>query len=133
MKLDKPLYHGTSKASAIMIVGGYGLNPPIHLTENRDGAIHYARAATAYLGRLAKDEGKELIITGCALFTFNSVPDKLLLKPDSYNPTAELNQWIYPKRIVSTSHFSVEYFPLEVKDDYEYLALQCFAIGMWRR
>ncbi|GAI77498.1 unnamed protein product, partial [marine sediment metagenome] len=66
MKLDKPLYHGTSKASAIYIVGGYGFNPPIHLIENRDKAIHYARAATAYLEGFVKDEGKKLIADGCA-------------------------------------------------------------------
>lgn len=133
IKLEKPLYHGTSKAAAIFIIGGNGFNAPIHLTEDKDRAIHYARAATAYLERLVKDEGGKLIADGCALFTFNSVPDKNMLVHDDYNPTAEPNQWKYLKPIRGLQHFTVEYYPLIISDDEEHLRLQCFAIGMWRK
>jgi len=54
MKLDKPLYHGTSNAASIFIVGGYGLKAPVYLTSDKDRAIHYAKAATAYLERMLK-------------------------------------------------------------------------------
>ena len=133
-KLEKPLYHGTSAASAIFIIGGYGFNPPLYLTEDKAAAIHYARAATAYLERYLEEEaqGNKPIKDGFALFTFYSVPDKECLIPDDYNPEAEPNQWKYTKRLKGLSHFRCEYFPLDVNKD-ERIRLQCFAIGMWRR
>ena len=130
-QLDKPLYHGTSKAAAIMIVGGCGLNSPVHLTEDKKAAIHYAKSATAYLEKVANDEGTKLIADGYAVFTFNSLPNKDYLVIDDYNTDAEPNQWKYLKAIRGLRHFTVEYHPLEVNDD-EHLRLQCFAIGMWR-
>jgi len=132
MKLDKPLYHGTSKAAAIFILS-YGFNSPIHFTEDKEQAIHYARAATAYLENYVKEEGTELIADGCALFTFHSLPDKSMLVPDDYNPTAEPCQWKYLKSIKGLRHFTVEYHPLIFSDEEEHLRLRCFAIGMWRR
>ena len=133
MKLDKPLYHGTSKASAIFIISGDGFNAPIHLTEDKERAIHYARAATAYLENLVKEENRQIIANGCALFTFHSVPDKSMLVLDDYNLTAEPNQWKYLKPIKGLRHFTVEYNPLIVSGEEEDLRLRCFAIGMWRR
>jgi len=130
-KLEKPLYHGTSKASAIFIIGGFGFNAPVYLTENKEEAIHYAKAATAYLERLARDEGSKPIAEGYALFTFQSVPDKSSLTPDDYSPD-EPNQWKYLKPIRGLQHFVVEYYPFIVSEE-EHLRLQCFAIGMWRR
>ena len=132
MKLNKPLYHGTSKASAIMIVGGDGLNPPVYLTEDKKRAEHYAKAATAYLEKHAKAEGHKLIAEGYAVFTFTSVPDKDHLVVDEYNLEAEKGQWEYQKRIRGLRHFTIEYHPLQVSDD-EHLRLQCFAIGMWSK
>lgn len=132
MKLDKPLYHGTSKASAIFIIAGDGFKAPVHLTEDKERAIHYARAATAYLENYAKEENIQLIANGCALFTFNSVPNKSLLVLDNYNPTAEPGQWKYLKPIRGLEHFTIEYSPLVVTNDEEHLRLRCFAIGMWR-
>lgn len=131
-KLDKPLYHGTSKASAIMIVGGYPFNAPIYLTEKKEAAIHYAKAATPYLENLAQEEGSYPIADGYALFTFHSVPDKTLLVKDDYNLDAEPDQWKYTKPIRGLAHFSIEYHPLEVSKE-EHMRLLCFAIGMWRK
>jgi len=130
-KLDKPLYHGTSNAASIFIVGGYGLKSPVYLTADKERAIHYAKAATAYLERHAKDEGCKLIAEGYALFTFYSLPNADELSPDDYSPN-EPNQFIYRKPIKGLNHFSVERHPLEV-DDSEHLRLQCFAIGMWSK
>ena len=132
-RLEKPLYHGTSKAAAIYIIGGYGLNAPVYLTEDKAQAIHYARAATAYVEQMTKDEGCSLIAEGCALFTFRSIPDKNKLVLDDYNPDAEPNQWKYQAPIKGLQHFLVEYCPLIVADEFERLRLRCFAIGMWRR
>lgn len=131
-KLGKPLYHGTTNAASIMIVGGYGFNTPIHLTEDEQAAFHYANAATAYLEHLAKEEGWKLIADGWAVFTFHSLPNKNFLIPDDYNPQAEPNQWIYTKSIKGLSHFTVRRGKLEVTEE-EHLYLQCFAIGMWRK
>ncbi len=131
MKLDKPLYHGTSNAASIMIVGGYGFNAPVYLTTDRERAIHYAKAGTAYLERHARDEGYKLIAEGYALFTFYSLPDIDNLSLDDYSPN-ELDQFIYRKPIKGLKHFSIERFPLDVDND-EHLRLQCFAIGMWSR
>lgn len=131
-KLAKPLYHGTSKASAIMIVGGYGLNAPVHLTEDKRRAEHYAKAATAYLEKVCKEEGNKPIADGYAVFTFTSVPDKEHLVVDDYNLEAEPSQWKYLKSIRGLRHFTAEYHLLEVSRE-EHLRLQCFAIGMWSR
>lgn len=132
-KLDKPLYHGTSKVSAIMIVGGCGFNAPLYLTEDKRYAEHYAKAATAYLESMAKEKGLKLIADGYAIFTFHSLPNTDYLKVDDYNLEAdsEKGQWKYRKNIRGLQHFTVEYHPLQV-DDHEHLRLQCFAIGMWR-
>jgi len=130
-KLNKPLYHGTSKASAIMIVGGDGFNQPVCLTEDKKQAEHYAKAATAELEKLCQDEGGTLIAEGYAIFTFTSTPNKDYLVVDDYNLDAEPGQWKYLKGIRGLQHFTVEYHPLEVDDD-EHLRLQCFTIGMWR-
>jgi len=131
-KLDKPLYHGTSKASAIMIVGGYGFTAPVYLTDDKRRAEHYAKAATAYLEKHASKNGNKLIADGYAIFTFRSVPDKDCLIVDDYNLTAENGQWKYLKSIRGLQHFTAEYHPLEVSEE-EYMSLQCFAIGMWSR
>ncbi len=48
VKLSKPLYHGTSAHSAIMIyASGTGLKAPVYLTESKKDAEHYAKAAPA--------------------------------------------------------------------------------------
>jgi len=130
-KLDKPLYHGTSRAAAALI-HAYGFKAPIHLTEDKGRANRYARAATAYLEKLAKDEGARPVASGCALFTFSSVPDRRLLVPDDYNLTDEPGQWKYLDPIIGSSHFSVDFYPLIITDEFERLRLECFAIGMWR-
>lgn len=129
-KLEKPLYHGTSKASAIMIIGGDGLKVPVYLTEDKKRAEHYAKAATAYLEGHAKKNGNKLIADGYAVFTFRSIPNKGELVIDDYNLEAETGQWIYQKSIRGLQHFTVEYHPLNVDED-EHMRLQCFAIGMW--
>lgn len=130
-KLDKPLYHGTSKASAILALGIDGFNAPIYLTEDKREAQHYAKAATAYLEKIAREEGSTLIAEGCAVVTFNSVPDKDQLIVDDYNLEAEPGQWKYLKRIRGLQHFHIDYFSLETSEE-EHLRLVCFAIGMWR-
>ena len=129
-KLEKPLYHGTSRASAIMVVGGNGLNAPVYLTEDKKRSVHYAKAATAYLENHAKKNGHKLIAGGYAIFTLTSVPDKDRLMIDDYNLEAEAGQWKYLKSILGLRHFTVEYHPLDVSNE-EHLRLQCFAIGMW--
>ena len=131
-KLDKPLQHGTSNASSVLIVGGAGFRAPLYLTADKERAIHYAKAATAYLEKLCRDEGGKLIANGFAVFTFQSLPNMKELYPDDYNPDAEPGQFIYRKSIKGLQHFSVERFPLNV-DANEHLRLQCFAIGMWSR
>lgn len=130
-KLNKFLYHGTSAAAAIYIYGGDGFNAPVYLTEKKNDAIHYAKAATAYLEDAAKEKGIHLIKEGYALFTFRSVPDITYLKIDDYNPGCELNQWKYLNRIKGLRHFKVEFHILDVSEG-ERLRLCCFAIGMWR-
>ena len=130
-KLDKPLYHGTSSAASIMIVGGYGFKAPVYLTADKRAALHYAKAATAYLEKIAEEEGSELIADGYALFTFHSLPNSEELIPDDYSPN-EPNQFVYRKPIRGLRHFWVERFPLEVEPD-ERLRLVCFAIGMWSK
>lgn len=132
MKLDKPLYHGTSKASAIMIVGGDGFNSPVYLTEDKKKAEHYARAATAYLEDHARKNGNKLIADGYAIFTLDSVPNEDYLVVDDYNLDAEQGQWKYLKGIRGLQHFTVEYRSLEAGEE-EHLRLRCFAIGMWQR
>ena len=132
MKLDKPLYHGTSNAASILIVGGHGFKAPVYLTADKEIAIHYAKAATAYLERHAKDEGCKPIADGYALFTFTSLPDIDDLQPDDYNSDAEPDQFIYRKPIRGLQHYTVERYPLEA-DDNEKMRLTCFAIGMWSR
>lgn len=129
--LGKPLYHGTSNAASLLIVGEEKFKAPIYLTSDKKRAEHYAKAITAWHERLARKEGDTLIADGCAVFTFTSVPDPTLLKQDDYNPTQEPNQWIYPKPIRGLRHYSIERFPLEV-DDSTRLSLECFAIGMRR-
>lgn len=130
-KLDKPLYHGTSKAAAIFICGGDGFKPPIYLTEDKQRAEHYAKAGTAYLEDKAKEEHQKLIADGYAIFTFKSVPDATYLVVDDYSE-GEPGQWKYTKPIRGLRHFTVEFQPLAVTDE-ERLRLCCFAIGMWRR
>lgn len=131
-KLDAPLYHGTSKAAAIYIVGGYGFNAPIHLTADKKRAEHYAKAATAYLEKLCNEKGTKPIADGYAIFTFRSVPDKDDLVVDDYNLIAEPDQYKYLKPIRGLAHFTAEYHPLKVSNE-THLSLQCFAIGMWSR
>lgn len=131
-KLDKPLYHGTSNAASIFIVGGYGFKAPVYLTANKERAIHYAKAATAYLEKICKDEGGKLIAEGYAVFAFHSLPDLKELRTDDYNSNAEPDQFIYQKPIRGLRHFAIERHNLEV-DEEEHLRLECFAIGMWRR
>ena len=132
MKLNRLLYHGTSATSAVLIIGVSGFRTPIHLTESRDAAVHYGKAAEAYVERLAKEENGKLLKEGYAVFTFTHIPDMTALVVDDYNLTAEPGQWKYLKPIRDMHYLHVEYFPLEV-DEYERLALQCFAIGMWRK
>ena len=129
-KIDKPLYHGTSAAAAAFIVGGYGFKTPLFLTEDKRAAIHYAKAATAYLERMAKDAGYKLISDGFAVFTFHSIPDQSKLVPDPYSDK-EPGQWKYLGSIRGLNHFTVERQALQV-DDTQRLALESFAIGMWR-
>lgn len=130
-KLTKPLYHGTSNAASIFIVGGYGFKAPVYLTTNKERAIHYAKAATAYLEKHAEDEGAKLIADGYAVFTFNSLPNANELRPDDYSPN-EPDQFVYRQSIRSLQHYTVERYPLEA-DENEKMRLTCFAIGMWRR
>ena len=129
-KLEKPLYHGTSKASA-MYIYSYGFKAPVYLTEDKQAAFHYAKAATAYLEHEAKENGHKLIADGWAVFTFRSVPNKINLVLDNYNSQAEPGQWKYERPIRGLAHFTAQYGELEVTDE-ERLYLQCFAIGMWR-
>jgi len=131
-KLDKPLYHGTSKVSALYIVGGDSLHAPVYLTENKQRAIHYAKAATAYLEYKAKEIGKELWADGYAVLTFTSLPNEDYLTVDDYNLDAEPHQWKYNKPIRGLQHFTVEYEPLVATEDVK-MSLVCFAIGMWQR
>lgn len=131
MKLDTPLYHGTSNAASILIVGGEGFKGPVYLTADKERAIHYAKAATAYLEKLVKDSGGRLFADGYAVFTFTSLPDKDGLCPDDWSP-GEPDQFVYHKPIRGLRHFTVERYPLEADDD-EKLRLSCFAIGMWQR
>ena len=130
-KLEVPLYHGTSGAAAIYIVGGNGFNPPLYLCEDKQRALHYAKAATAYLEEHCRKAGSRPIKEGCALVTVTSVPNSTELVEDDYNKGAEPGQWKYLKRLRGLQHFSIEYFPLEANEE-EHLRLQCFAIGMWR-
>lgn len=130
-KLKKPLYHGTSRASAILIIGGHGFNAPVHLTENKQAAVHYAKAAAAYLEHSAQRDSKELIASGWVVFEFRSIPNEKYLRPDDYNPSAEPNQWKYTKRIRGSQHYTTQSGDLDVTEE-ERLRLQCFAIGMWR-
>lgn len=139
IKLDKPLYHGTSAHSAILIYGGGGFRSPVYLTENYKDAEHYAKSATAYLENYAKENNGKLFKEGYAIFTFiklpevkgvNAIPFNQLLITDDYNPDAEKDQWVY-KRPIKSVCYSIEYHPLEVTPE-EHLSLQCFAIGMWR-
>ena len=131
VKLDRPLYHGTSNASSIMIIRVSGFKAPVYLTTDRQRAEHYAKAATAYLEQYAKDEGGSLIAEGYAVFTFRSLPNIDHLSPDDYSPN-EPDQYVYQGRIGSLSHFVIDRYPLDVTPE-EHLRLQCFAIGMWRR
>jgi len=131
-KLDKLLYHGTTAMAAVYACGtNEGFRAPVYLTESKERAEHYAKAAAAYIEHEAKERGIKLIKEGYAIITFRSLPNKDFLKPDDYNPEAEPNQWIYLKPIVGYRHFSVEYHPLEATDE-QRLYLRCFAIGMWR-
>ena len=129
MKLDKPLYHGTSAASALCIAAGERLKVPVYLTENKTAAEHYGKAACAYLEHFARKNGSSVLKEGYAILTFTSVPDKNLLRIDDYNE-AERGQWTYP-RPLGLKHCSIEYHSLEA-DDSEKLRLCCFAIGMWQ-
>lgn len=129
-KLDRPLYHGTSAAAAIFILC-YGFKAPVHLTEDEQSAIHYAKAATAYVEHEAKEDNHKLIRDGWAVFTFYSVPNKMHLVPDDYNPQAEPGQWRYENPIRGLKHFTIQYGELNVTEE-ENLYLRCFAIGMWR-
>ncbi len=131
-KLDQPLYHGTSNAASIFIVGGNGLNAPVHLCKDKHRAEHYAKAATAFLEDISQKEGSQPIATGYAIFTFHSLPSRDYLIEDDYNPEAEPGQYKYTKPIKGLQHFTVERYPLEITDD-ERLRLCCFAIGMWRK
>lgn len=131
-RLHKPLYHGTSNAASIMIVGGFGLKAPVYLTSDKCRAEHYAKAATAYLEKHAGDNGNKLIAEGYAIFTFHSIPNENELIIDDYNLEAEQGQWKYLKDIRGLQHFTIERYPLEA-DEAEHLRLQCFAIGMWSR
>jgi hypothetical protein len=131
-KLDKLLYHGTSNAASIFIVGGNGLNAPVHLCEDKCRAEHYAKAATAYLEDMSRKESNKPIATGYAVFTFHSLPSRDYLIEDDYNPKAEPGQYKYTKPIKGLQHFTVERYPLEITDA-ERLRLYCFAIGMWKR
>jgi hypothetical protein len=130
-KLDKPLYHGTSAAAAVYICGGRGFNAPLYLTENKEAAVHYAKAATAYVEGKAKENGARLIKDGYAVFTFRSVPNEKELVIDDYSEK-EPGQWKYLSPLRGLHHFTVELNPL-IADEIERLYLQCFAIGMWRR
>jgi hypothetical protein len=129
-KLEKPLYHGTSSASSIYIVGGIGFKAPVYLCDDKSRAEHYAKAATAYVESLAKEKRIKLIADGYAIFTFHSLPNKDFLIEDGYNPEAERGQFIYTQPIRGLQHFTVERHSLEVDED-ERLRLRCFAIGMW--
>lgn len=130
-KLETPLYHGTSRAAAILICGGHGFNAPLYLTENREAAIHYAKAATAYLEAAVRERGGKLMAEGYALFTFRNVPNRNYLSLDTYS-SMEPGQWKYLKQLSGLRHFTFESYPLAVSQE-EHLRLQCFAIGMWRR
>ena len=131
-ELEKPLYHGTSKVSAIMIVGGYALRAPVYLTEDKKSAIHYAQCATAYLEHHAKGNGTKLWAQGYAVLTFASLPNKDYLVKDDYNEDAEPGQWKYLRPIRGLRHFTVDYEPF-VYNEREHLHLVSFAIGMWKR
>lgn len=130
-KLSRPLYHGTSNAVSVMVVGGYGLNAPVYLTSDKRRAEHYAKAATAYLEETAQKNGGKLFAEGYAILTFTSLPNKEYLCEDNYSPN-EPDQYIYKGKILGLRHFTVERHSLEVDAD-EHLRLQCFAIGMWSK
>lgn len=141
-KLDKPLYHGTCAHFAKIInakccLGRNSFRLPLYLTDNKDMAIHYAQAATAYTENLASEENVQLYKTGYAIFTFTSLPvskdDTLdnILTIDDYNLDYEKGQYKY-LRDIRTVCYQLEYFPLEVSQE-EHLKLQCFAFGMWRQ
>jgi len=127
-KLEKPLYHGTAKALLPRIIAD-GFKPPIYLCESKERAIHYAKAACAYV----EDEiGVSERYKGCVVFTFKSVPDKNALVVDDYNPQAEPGQWKYVGKLSSDRHYTFEEFKLDA-DKHERLRLKCFAIGMWQK
>ena len=130
-KLEKPLYHGTSSASSVMIVGATGFKAPVYLTEDRRAAEHYAKAATAYLIYLCKEKDTHPITDGYSIFTFTSVPDENYLIVDDYSDE-EPGQWKYLKSIRGLRHFTVERYPFD-PDEEELMRLVCFAIGMWRK
>ena len=132
-KLERPLYHGTSGASAYHIT--HYLSPfdaPLYLTEHKDAAVHYAKCATAYLLREAAKAETKLLADGYALFTFTSLPNKDYLGKDDYNEDAEPDQFKYLKPVKGYSHYTVEYYPF-VYNEREHLHLVTFAIGMWSR
>ena len=131
-KLPKPLYHGTTADASIYITSGYGLNSPIYLTEDKRRAIHYAKAAAAYVEDLVKEHKGRLLKEGYAVFTFSSLPNKEYLVRDEYNVEAEPDQWIYQKTIRGLRHFTVEHYPL-IANKEERMRLKSFAIGMWMR
>lgn len=129
-KLEKPLYHGTSAAASYRIIAE-GFIAPVYLTESKETAIHYARAAAAYAEYWAEKEGEDLP-KGYAIFAFQSVPNQDALEMDDYNLAAEQGQWKYRHRIYGLQHFTVERHKLRA-DHEEKMRLSCFAIGMWRR
>ena len=131
-KLEKPLYHGTSKASALCVVGGDAFNAPLYLTEHKESAIHYAKCATAYLEYTAQRDGKVLWADGYAVLTFTSLPNKDYLVKDDYNQDAEPDQFKYLRPIRGLRHFTVDYQPFAYNER-EHLHLVTFCIGMWRK
>lgn len=130
-KLEKPLYHGTSTAASLVIEVNNKFHLPIYLCEDREMAIHYAKASTVFAEHVAQEDGFNLIADGYALLTFTSLPDKEGLEIDDYNPEAEPNQFKYTKPIRGMAHCTVETFPLELTES-ERLRLMCYAIGMRR-
>lgn len=128
MRLEKLLYHGTARALAESILR-YGFELPIYLTENKEAAVHYARAAAAYVEAKMPDVAK-----GYSVFTLQSLPR--LPRPDDYSE-GEKGQWVLPattktKRLYLNGQHTWEHFDL-IADESERLRLQCFAIGMWSR
>ena len=118
VKLDRPLYHGTSFIRGLYIYVE-GFKPPIYATTNLRRAIHYARARAAL-------DGDDKY----SIFTIVKLPKGTTAIADTYS-RAEPDQFIITSKIPLYSWKRRDYRLKATKE--ELVRLQAFATAMsWR-